>query len=185
MIVTQAVMVAIMTMTPIHMRDHGHALGAAGLVISIHVAAMYLPAPLSGLLTDRAGRHATLGLGAITLLAAGVLAAVAPTHSMVVLAIALGLLGFGWSLGLVAGTAMVTDATPLQERAGTQGKVDLCVALAGAAGGMSSGFVVESTSFATLSLAGGALALLLLPLIFATRVARPEVARLRTGAPPR
>jgi MFS family permease len=43
MIVTQLVMVAIMTMTPVHMREHGHGLGAAGLVISLHIAAMFLP----------------------------------------------------------------------------------------------------------------------------------------------
>ena len=142
MIVTQIVMVAVMTMTPIHMRDHGHGLSATGLVISIHVAAMFLPAPLSGLLADRIGRRPTLVAGALTLLAAGIVAAAAPDDSVAVLAVALALLGLGWSLGLVAGTAMVTDATPLARRARTQGSVDLGVALAGATGGISSGFVV-------------------------------------------
>jgi len=168
MVVTQAVMAGIMTMTPIHMRDHGHGLGAAGLVISIHVAAMYLPSPLSGYLADRAGRRATLALGAATLLAAGVLAALAPTDSMVLLTVALALLGIGWSLGLVGGTALVTDVAPLATRARTQGRVDLCVALAGAAGGVSSGIVVDLSGYETLSLLGGALALAMVPLLFAT-----------------
>ncbi|MEU5760156.1 MFS transporter [Nocardia sp. NPDC047648] len=35
MVLTQFVMVAVMTMTPVHMRDHGHSSTAAGLVISI------------------------------------------------------------------------------------------------------------------------------------------------------
>lgn len=173
MIITQMVMVAIMTMTPIHMRDHGHGLGAAGLVISVHIAAMYLPSPLSGWLADRAGRRKTLILGAGTLLAAGIVAATAPVESVFVLSIALALLGLGWSLGLVAGTAMVTDAAGLKNRARTQGTVDLCVALSGATGGMVSGFVVDAMSYATLAFIGGGLALLMVPLLLATQTPRP------------
>ena len=169
MIVTQIVMIAVMTMTPIHMRDHGHGLGATGLVISIHVAAMFLPAPLSGMLADRIGRRRTLAAGAVTLLLAGIVAAAAPDDSVAVLAIALAFLGLGWSLGLVAGSAMVTDATPLSRRARTQGRVDLGMALAGATGGLSSGFVVAGTSYPALALAGGALALATLPLLLAVR----------------
>lgn len=168
MIITQMVMVAIMTMTPIHMRDQGLGLGAAGLVISVHIAAMYLPSPVSGWLADRFGRRRTLALGALTLVAAGATAATAPEDSVLVLAVALALLGIGWSLGLVAGTAMVTDAAGLTNRARTQGNVDLCVALSGATGGMLSGFVVDAMSYATLAMIGGALALAMLPLLFAT-----------------
>ena len=169
MVLTQIVMVAIMTMTPIHMRDHGHGLAATGVVISIHIAAMFLPSPLTGILVDRLGRRPLIAAGAATLLAAGVLAAAAPSDSVVVLAVALGLLGLGWNFGLVAGTALLTDATPLARRARTQGSVDLAVALAGATGGMASGFIVAGTSYATLSLVGGVLALALLPLLLAAR----------------
>ena len=169
MVITQLVMVAIMTMTPIHMRDHGHSVGAAGLVISIHVAAMFLPSPITGQLVDRVGRRPMLSAAGVTLRAAGVLAAVAPPSSMPLLTVALALLGLGWNFGLVAGTAMVTDAVPLERRAGTQGSVDLLVALAGAAGGVSSGFVVAGSSYATLALAGGLLSLALIPLLFAER----------------
>ena len=172
MVLTQIVMVAVMTMTPIHMRDHGHGLGATGVVISIHIAAMFLPSPLTGVLVDRVGRRPVIAAGAVTLLAAGVVAALAPADSVVVLAVALGLLGLGWNFGLVAGTALLTDATPLARRARTQGSVDLAVALAGATGGLSSGFIVAGTSFATLSLLGGALSLALLPLLLAAREPR-------------
>lgn len=168
MVVTQLVMVAIMTMTPVHMRDHGHDVSAAGLVISLHVAAMFLPSPLTGALVDRIGRRPVLAAGALTLVAAGLLAALAPEDSVVVLAVALILLGLGWNLGLVAGTALVTDAVPLVSRARTQGRVDLAVALAGATGGIGSGFVVAQADFVGLSLAGGVLALCLLPLLLAS-----------------
>jgi MFS family permease len=169
MVITQTVMVSVMTMTPIHMRDHGHSLGAAGLVISIHIAGMYLPSPLGGLLADRVGRKATLACGSVSLLAATLLAATAPEDSVALLAVALGLLGVGWSLGLVAGSTMITDATPLARRAGAQGRVDVGVALAGAVGGISSGVVVQASSYATLAVVGGVLALALLPLLVAAR----------------
>jgi MFS family permease len=167
MVLTQLVMVAIMTMTPIHMRDHGHSVGAAGLVISIHVAAMFLPSPLTGQLVDRIGRRPVLAASGVTLLAAGVVAATAPADSMVLLTVALALLGLGWNFGLVGGTALVTDAVPLANRARTQGSVDLAVALSGAAGGISSGVVVAGAGYATLSLAGGLLALALIPALVA------------------
>jgi MFS family permease len=167
MVLTQLVMIAVMTMTPVHMRDHGHDLGAAGLVISIHVAAMFLPSPLTGLLVDRLGRRPIAAAGLLTLLAAGVVAAIAPADSVALLAVALALLGLGWNFGLVAGTAMVTDAVPLAQRARTQGSVDLTIALAGATGGMTSGFVVAASSYAVLSIAGGLLALAVLPWLLA------------------
>jgi MFS family permease len=165
MVTTQLVMVAIMTMTPIHMRDHGHSLSAAGLVISLHIAAMYLPSPLSGRLADRIGRRPVLAAAGVSLLAAGVVAAVVPAHSVAGLAVALVLLGLGWNLGLIGGTALVTDAVPLARRARTQGSVDLAVALSGAAGGMSAGAVMAVTSYAVLSLSGGLMALALVPLL--------------------
>jgi MFS family permease len=171
MVVTQLMMIAVMTMTPIHMRDHGHSLGAAGFVISVHIAGMYLPSLVSGVLVDRVGRRPVIAASGVTLLLAGVVAAAAPGESVALIALALALLGLGWNLGLVAGTAMVTDATPLHTRARTQGTVDLAVSLSGASGGMTSGFVVAATSYAVLSVAGGLLALALLPVLL---VARPR-----------
>ena len=172
MVLTQLVMVAVMTMTPVHMRDHGHSVAAAGLVISIHVAAMFLPSPLTGQLVDRIGRRPVIAASCVTLLAAGVLAALSPPESMPLLTIALALLGLGWNFGLVGGTALVTDAVPLAERAKTQGTVDLGVALSGAGGGMASGFVVATTSYAILALSGGLLALALIPALFAEKRSR-------------
>jgi MFS family permease len=99
----------------------------------------------------------------LTLLASGVVAAMAPGDSTALLTLALALLGLGWNVGLITGTALIVDSTPLGTRARTQGSVDVLVALAGASGGAVSGFVVAASSYATLSLAGGFLALLLIP----------------------
>ncbi|MCO5175613.1 MAG: MFS transporter [Thermomicrobiales bacterium] len=166
MVATQIVMVAIMTMTPIHMRDHHHGLSATGLVIAVHIAGMYLPSPLSGFLLDRLGRTPIIIAAAMILPLSGVVAAFAPTDSVATLAIALGLLGLGWNLGFVAGTAMITDSTPLGQRASIQGSIDVIVSLSGAGAGVMSGVMVATTSYAALSIFGGTLAAVaLLPIV--------------------
>ncbi|MFF2809133.1 MFS transporter [Streptomyces sp. NPDC058000] len=172
MVLTQLVMAAIMTMTPVHMHDHGHGTAASGLVIGIHIGAMYLPSPLTGWLVDRYGRMKVAAASGITLLAAGILAAAAPGDSVALLALALALLGLGWNFGLVSGTAIITDAVPLATRAKTQGLVDVSIAIAGATGGMASGIMVAATSYPLLALTGGALSLALLPVIAATAYRR-------------
>lgn len=175
MVLTQLVMVGIMTMTPIHMQHHGHGVGAAGVVIAVHVAGMYLPSPISGLLADRFGRLPVATAAAVTLLAAGLLAAFAPPHSVVLLALALGLLGLGWNFGLVSGTAIITDTVPLATRAKTQGTVDVAIALSGAGGGMASGLVVAGSDYATLTILGGVLALAIIPAVAYTARTSPVV----------
>ncbi|CAM3876846.1 MFS transporter [Bacillus luti] len=165
MILTQIVMVAIMTMTPVHMGHHGHGLSAVGLVIGFHVGAMYLPSLVTGMLIDKIGRTTMSIAGGVILLAAGVIAAIAPSDSLILLIVALSLLGLGWNLGLISGTAQIVDATIPSTRAKTQGKIDVFIALAGASGGAMSGMVVANSSYAALSLAGGVLALLLIPVV--------------------
>ncbi|ACT01840.1 MFS transporter [Paenibacillus sp. JDR-2] len=169
MVLTQVVMIAIMTMTPVHMKHHGHGLGDVGIVIGIHVAAMYLPSLLTGILVDRYGRLPMSYASGITLLLAGLLAAFAPGDNMALLILALALLGLGWNFGLISGTAAIVDATTPQVRAKTQGTVDVLIALAGASGGALSGMVVAQSSYSTLSLAGGILALLLIPVVLWSR----------------
>ncbi|MGZ0199678.1 MFS transporter [Streptomyces sp. RM1] len=172
MVLTQLVMVSIMTMTPVHMHDHGHGTAASGLVIAVHIGAMYLPSPLTGWLVDRYGRTKVAAASGITLPAAGVLAATAPVGSVTLLALALGLLGLGWNFGLVCGTAIIADTVPLATRARTQGTVDVSIAIAGATGGMASGIMVAATSYPVLALTGAALSLALLPVIAATAYRR-------------
>ena len=76
MIIAQGVMVAIMTMTPVHLTQHHHGIGVIGGVIAAHVAAMYLPSPLSGWLVDRYGSVFVAILAGWVLIMAGVVAAV-------------------------------------------------------------------------------------------------------------
>ncbi|MFB6540308.1 MFS transporter [Streptomyces noursei] len=163
MLLTQLVMIALMTMTPVHLRAHGHDAQAAGLVIALHVGAMFLPSPLTGRWVDRFGPQRVAAASGVTLLAAGLLAMLAPPHSVAGLAVALVLLGLGWNLGLVSGTAWVTEALPPARRATSQGLVDVGIALAGATGGMASGPVLAAGGFPVLALVCGVLAAVVVP----------------------
>ncbi|MFE0176139.1 MFS transporter [Streptomyces sp. NPDC059002] len=165
MITAQLVMIAVMTMTPVHMTGHGHGTQAAGFVIALHVGAMFLPSPLSGLLVDRMGRLPVAAASGAVLLAACLFAALAPPDSVPLLACALVLLGVGWNLALVSGTALITDAAAADRRASVQGLVDVGVSLAGATGGMASGLVVAGGGYPLLAVAAGTLALAVIPLV--------------------
>lgn len=169
MVMTQIVMVAIMTMTPVHMSHHGHGLGAVGLVIGFHIGAMYLPSLITGFLVDKLGRVFMAIASGITLLLAGLTSAFAPADSMHLLIIALSLLGLGWNFGLISGTALIVDSTEMTTRAKRQGTVDVLIALSGAAGGALSGMIVAGSSYATLSLIGGVISLLLIPVVIWAR----------------
>lgn len=165
MLVTQIVMVAVMTMTPVHIGEHGHGLSAVGLIIGFHIGAMYLPSLVTGILVDKVGRKVMAIASGITLLTAGLLAAFAPTGSLTILTLALILLGLGWNFGLISGTALIVDGTTPVNRAKVQGRVDVLIALSGAAGGALSGMVVAGSSFAILSIGSGLISLLLVPVI--------------------
>lgn len=105
----------------------------------------------------------------VTLLLSGLMAAWVPADSMALLMIALALLGLGWNFGLISGTAIIVDATAAATRAKTQGSIDVLIALTGASGGALSGMVVANSSYAMLSLAGGIMSLLLIPVVIWSR----------------
>ena len=165
MVLTQVVMLAIMTMTPVHMGDHGHSLRAIGLVIGFHIGAMYLPSLFTGILVDKIGRSAMAIASGATLLVSGIIAAIAPGESLFLMVVALILLGIGWNFGLISGTALIVDSAEASTRAKIQGTVDVFIALGGATGGAMSGMVVAGSSFEMLSLAGGIMSLILIPVV--------------------
>lgn len=166
-------MVAVMTMTPVHMEDAGESLSAVGLVISLHVAGMYLPSPVTGSLADRYGRLPVLAAGGATLIAAGVCSALAPGDHTPLVAIALVLLGVGWNFGLVGGSALITDAVAPARRPQTQGAADLVMGLTGAIGSLTAGPLFHAGAFALLGAGAAALGVLLI--VVASR-ARGQVA---------
>ena len=64
-------------MTPIQMQNHGAGLTAVGLVIGLHIAAMYLPSLGTGIVVDKMGRTFMVIASGVTLALAGIMAALA------------------------------------------------------------------------------------------------------------
>lgn len=146
MVVSQVVMVAVMTMTPLHMKDHDHSVELVGAVLAVHIAGMYALAPLVGRASDRIGRVRTIGAGAAVLLAATVVTALAG-EAPSLLFVGLFLLGLGWSFGLIAGSALLSDRIAPEHRVRVQGVADLCMSACGGIAGFGSGFVKHALGF--------------------------------------
>ena len=168
----QVVMVLIMTMTPLHMTSHGHGLAAVGFVISGHTFGMFALSPLSGRLTDRYGSPIVITAGLIVLAVSSVMAAVAPPDGGAILFIALFLLGYGWNLGFVAGSAMLAGNLAIPERTRLQGFTDSFIWSSAAAASLSSGIVVDWAGYATLGLIGAGLIAIPAIVLFGTRSGR-------------
>lgn len=162
MVISQIVMIAIMTMTPVHMRAHDHSMGAVGLVIGLHIAGMWLPSLVTGMLVDKIGAR-------MTAMSSGVIAAFAPSDNLGALILALVLLGVGWNLGLVSGTTLVVMGTRPETRAATQGSIDVWINIFGAGAGAVSGVLMSAAGFGVLSIGGGIVALIIIPALALAR----------------
>jgi MFS family permease len=156
----QVVMVLIMTMTPIHLMDHGHDLATVGFVLSAHTFGMFGLSPITGRLTDRFGSPAIIGAGLVGLAAAALLAALAPPEGGILLTFALFLLGYGWNLGFVAASSMLSHGLALAERTRVQGIADTLTWGTAAFASLSSGLVVAAASYTVLGFVGVGLTLI-------------------------
>jgi MFS family permease len=162
----QVVMVMVMNITPVHMTHFEHGLDEIGFVISMHILGMYGLSPLTGWISDRWGRRVTIGLGALMLIGACLLAPTNP--DMIPLAASLFLLGLGWNFCFVAGSALLTDRLQVNERARLQGAADLVVSIASAVGSLSSGEIMARQGFSTATVIGLGIALIVLAAALAT-----------------
>ena len=173
--VAHTCMVAVMVMTPIHMRHVDVSLTVIGVVLSVHILGMYAFSPLVGLASDRFGRRPVLGVGGVLLLAACVVSGTAPADDAVQLGIGLFLLGLGWSCGLVAGSTLLTESVPEAERPGAQGASDLVMNVCAAVGGAVAGIVVALASYGWLTALAAVPVVLLLAWVISGRATPPAV----------
>lgn len=175
-VVSHLVMVAVMSMTPVQLMGidaaesagtmAGMADGASqaaahhatadqlvviGFVISLHIAGMYALSPLVGMLADRWGRRRTMALAQLVL-AASLLCSALGASSRTAITVGLVLLGLGWSLGTVAGSAFVSESVPGPRRVVVQGLSDTLMGAAGALGAAGSGVVLALAGFRGLNL---------------------------------
>ncbi|HUS44189.1 MAG TPA: MFS transporter [Ilumatobacteraceae bacterium] len=175
MAASQAAMVGVMTMTPPHMKDHGHA-DLSAFVIAVHIVGMYGLAPLVGRLVDRRGSVRAIQVGAV-ILGVGTITTVLAGYVPVLMFVGLFLLGLGWSFGLIAGATILTASVPEASRVEVQGTGDLTLSLCGAAAALGSGFVKASFGFHLLADGATVLAALLLVLAWYTAATMPRSAR--------
>ncbi|MFF3309609.1 MFS transporter [Streptomyces sp. NPDC002952] len=173
--VCHTAMVSIMSMTPIELDHHGAGIDLIGFVISCHIAGMYAFSPLMGRLSDRLGRLSGIGLAVGLLVCAALLAGTADGHH-VQTTVGLFLLGLGWSAGMVAGSALLTDSVPQPVRAAAQGLSDLLMNAAAGIGGAAAGLVIARASYGWLNLLAACLLLPLAALMVLTGRGRRTVA---------
>lgn len=176
MVLGHVVMVAVMSMTPVHLQHGGADLEIVGLVISGHITGMYIASPLMGIAADRLGRRPVILIGAMTLLTSFVISGTAAGHESTQLLIGLFLLGLGWSATLIAGSTLLTESIEQEVRPRVQGAADLTMGIGGAFAGITSGIVV---GFGSYTLLNGLAAALIVSLIGIAIIERARTAALQ------
>ena len=153
---SHAVMVSVMSMTPVHLTGQGASLIIVGFTISLHIAGMYALSPLFGWASDRIGRIPTLLMGQL-LFAVSIVVVALGTSSNTAVAVGLVPLGLGWSASTVSASALISDLVTGTQRVRVQGRSDLFMNIAGAVGGASAGPVLALIGYAGLAWAAGIL----------------------------
>jgi MFS family permease len=172
---SHAVMVGVMSLTPVHLQDHGSDLELIGLTISLHIAGMFALSPVFGWLSDAVGAPAVLLAGQATLAVSTLVSGTAgsSSHAEHQIMIGLVLLGLGWSMSVIAAAAMLTTSVDPAVRPAVQGVSDLSMNVAGAAGGLLAGLVMSWRNFGTLNAAAAVLTVPVLLLVIRELAAAP------------
>lgn len=151
------VMVTVMTMTPIRMGHFHASLAVIGLVVSLHIAGMFAPSPISARLVDRIGAQRTAVLASLVM-ASSCLGATVLDGSTTGMAVTMTGLGVGWNLGLVSGSVMLTASLPREVRLRREGTGEVGMGVAAATGGIVCGPVAAWGGYGLLAVGGAATA---------------------------
>lgn len=175
--IAHSVMIMVMVMTPLHMQHGGMSLQLVGLVISLHVLGMFAFSPVFGWLTDRLGPLAVGACGltlqasavAVGLVAARAAAAHGGHGTESVTAIALVLLGLGWSACVISASAVLAAVPDDLRRLPLQGANDALMNYAGAAAAAVAGPLLAWGGFQAVNIVG---AVLLVPAVVTVLLVR-------------
>jgi len=154
---SHVVMASVMAMTPVHLAHLAHGgttrdvTSIVGVTIAVHVFGMYGLSPVFGIVADRLGRVPVI-LGGQAMLAASLLTAALWSDSQTGVLIALLLLGLGWSAATVAGSALLTESTPIALRPRRQGRSDSLMTFSAAVGAVLAGLILGWIGYAGLAL---------------------------------
>ena len=146
-----AVMAFLMTATPISMHVMEKiSLTKTGLVIQLHIAAMFLPSLITGNLIRKFGHSKIMYAGALLFLIT-VLTSFFDQNFTNYL-IALIFLGFGWNFLFISGTSLLVLSYRENEKFKAQGFNDLIVYSIQATASLSAGVFLTLTSWKTMNL---------------------------------
>ena len=167
MVAAQLIMVAVMTMAPLHLHIHGQSLRRVGVVLSVHTLGMFVLSPLSGWFTDRFGATRVICGSLATLVGATLLVIVAPAPSGHLLTVALFMLGYGWNLAIVGGSALLSVDIHGSDGTRLQGLIDSLVWSSSAIATLASGALFAAGGYMLLASVSGTL--ILVPAIMLLR----------------
>ncbi len=177
-VVAHAVMVGIMSMTPVHLGQDGHGLEVIGLVISLHILGMYALSPVFGALADRVG-PLSVALGGLVGLGVAAVIAFATPRSLPAVLVALTVLGVGWSASIISASVLLAGVDSGDVRVPLQGATDALMNYGGAAAALLAGVLLATIGYGGLALVAGLLIVPAAALGWAAR-SRPDT---MAGAP--
>lgn len=160
-----AIMVLVMTATPLAMQAQGFGMDQVAFIMQWHVLGMFAPSFVTGSLIARFGVSRILLAGALLLTGAIVTASLG--RSLVHFWVALVLLGIGWNFLFVGGSALLATVHSEAERGKVQGINDLIIFSLVAVGSLMSGALFHSLGWTALNLAmGPAILLVILAIVW-------------------
>jgi len=146
-----AVMTLLMTATPISMHVmENMSLSKTGIVIQIHVAAMFLPSLATGYLIKKFG-HSNIMYAGVFLYSITITASFFDQTFLNYL-FALIFLGFGWNFLFISGTSLLVLTYKEEEKFRAQGLNDFTVYSVHAIGSLSAGVLLVLTNWKTMNL---------------------------------
>ncbi|WP_313280363.1 MFS transporter [Timonella senegalensis] len=156
-----AIMVSVMSVTSVHMDNHGASLQLIGFTISLHVVGMYAFSPFAGMLSDKIGAPGAMVTGGAVLLASLGFAGFGAENQTLV-TIGLFLLGLGWSIATIAGAGHIAANVSAEDRLAVQGASDTLMSLAGALGGLVAGIALALVGYQGLNAVAAVVAVILI-----------------------
>lgn len=160
-IVGYALMILLMTATPLAMDHGGHSSQDISWVIQWHVLGMFVPSFFTGSLIKRLGHRSILALGILAILI-DVLAAIF-LKGLWSYWVSLVLLGIGWNFLYIASTSRLTGTYRPEEKEKTQAAHDIVVFTVNTLATYSAAILLKSLGWITIHL-------WVLPLLMVTAV---------------
>jgi MFS family permease len=150
-VVGYAVMLFLMTATPIAMSHHHHHFDSTARVIEWHVLGMFVPSFFTGSLITRIGVGRVVGIGIGLMLACGVINLLGT--DFIHFWAALVLLGVGWNFMFIGGTTLLTESVRASERQRVLGINETCIHGSNAIASLSAGYLLYHVGWQAMNLA--------------------------------